>query len=274
MTSFFMNAFDELIDRRGSPRFNDRPKMLRVISFAFICIFMGLALQGCSSAEKNDSTPEALLKRAQEYENDDRYEEAIRRYQTLRTKFPYSPQALQAELAVADVYFKQESYPEAQAAYQSFRDLHPHHPQIAYVYYRYALSLYHQLPDTIDRDISLAPDAILAFNEVIKKFPGSEYVKDSQEKKSALIKMLAEKEIYIGDFYFKRHFYESALPRYEKTIQDYSGIGFDEKALSHAAFCAFKIGDPNKARKYISELKQKDIKLTSETKSLLKRIRL
>ena len=92
---------------------------------------------GCSSSEKKATTPEGMLARAQEYEKDDRYEEAIRRYQEVRSKFPYSPQALEAELSVADVYYKQESYPESQTAYQTFRDLHPKHPKIAYVTFRY-----------------------------------------------------------------------------------------------------------------------------------------
>lgn len=251
--------------------------MLRVIPSFLLRVFIFLSMTsifvGCSSAEKKENTPEGLLARAQEFENDDRFEEAIRRYQEVRSKFPYSSQALEAELAVADVYFKQESYPEAQTSYQSFRDLHPKHSKMAYVIFRYALSLYMQMPDTIDRDISLAPDTILAFNDLIKKFPQSEFVKESQEKKSELIKKMAEKEIYIGDFYFKRNTFESALPRYEFVIKEYSGIGFDEKALIRAAYSAYKVGDPTKARKYLAQLKSNPIK-SIETKSLLKEIKL
>ncbi len=234
---------------------------------------MGLNLLGCSSADKKAVTAEDLLARAQEFENDDRFEEAIRRYQEVRSKFPYSTQALEAELAVADVYYKQESYPEAQAAYQSFRDLHPKHAKSAYVYFRLALSLYMQMPETIDRDLSLAPETILAFSDVIKKFPQSEYIQEAQEKRSELIKKMAEKEIYIGDFYFKRKTYEPALARYEYVLKEYPGIGFDEKSLIRAAYSAYKIGDPHKARHYISSLKKAEIK-EAETKSLLKDIKL
>jgi outer membrane protein assembly factor BamD len=247
--------------------------MLRVIFSLFLITSASLVLSGCSSSEKNAATPEAMLARAQEFERDDRFEEAIRRYQEVRSKFPYSSQALEAELAVADVYFKQESYPEAQVSYQTFRDLHPKHPKIAYVYYRYAMSLYMQMPDTIDRDLSIAPETILAFSDTIKKFPDSEYVKEAEEKKSELIKKMAQKEIYIGDFYFKRKIFESALPRYEYVLQQYSGIGFDEKALIRAAYSAYKIGDPTKARKYKSQVTENPIK-ESETKSLLKEIKL
>jgi outer membrane protein assembly factor BamD len=246
-------------------------RVMLIIPFYFLMIVLGIS--GCSTTEVNESTPEGLLARAWEYEKDDRFEESIRRFQEVRSKFPYSAQALEAELAVADVYFKQESYAESQTAYQSFKELHPKHPKIAYVYYRYALSLYLQLPETIDRDLSLIPDTILAFNDIIQKFPQSEFLNESKEKKSELIKKMAEKEIYVGDFYFKKKTFDSALPRYEYVLKEYRGIGFDEKALVRAAFCAFKIGDPNKTRKYISELKALDIK-NNETRSLLKEIKL
>ncbi len=265
------------IDLRPVPGFNDSLKMLRVISqllfSGFVFSSLGFGLLGCSSSEKKASTPEALFARAEEFEKDDRFEEAIRRYQEVRSKFPYSTQALDSELAVADVYYKQESYPEAQAAYQSFRDLHPKHAKSAYVLFRLAMSLYMQMPETIDRDMSLAPETILAFSDVIKKFPQSEHIKESQEKRSELIKKMAEKEIYIADFYFKRKTYESALKRYEFVMKEYPGIGFDEKAQIRAAYSAYQIGDPNKARKFISTLRENEIK-EDETKSLLKEIKL
>lgn len=243
--------------------------MPRVILFILFSVFV----VGCSTAEKKPTTPEGMLARAKEFENDDRFEEAIRRYQELRSKFPYSSQALEAELAVADVYYKQESYPEAQTAYQSFKDLHPKHAKNDYVYYRVALSLYNQLPETIDRDLSLVPDTILAFNELLKRYPQAEYVKDSQEKRTELIRKLAEKEMYIADFYFNRKTYLSALPRYEYVLKEYQGIGYDEKALARAAYSAYKLGDPNKARKYSTQLKANPIKDDSN-KSLVKEIKL
>lgn len=257
--------------------FNESLKMLRVMfhfsTGLFLSLVLFLGLVGCASSDTKDNTAEALFARAQEYEKDDRYEEAIRRYQDVRAKFPYSPQALESELAVADVYYKQESFPEAQTSYQSFRDLHPKHAKIAYVYFRLALSLYMQMPETVDRDMSLAPETILAFSDLIKKFPNSEFIKEAQEKRSELIKKMAQKEIYVADFYFKRKTYDSALLRYEHILREFSGIGFDEKVQIRAAYSAYKTGDPTKARKYISLVKEKEIK-EAETKSLLKEIKL
>jgi outer membrane protein assembly factor BamD len=243
-------------------------KSLRVIALILFSLFF----VSCSAPEKKSQTADDLFKRAQEFEADDRFEEAIRRYQEVRSRFPYSPQALEAELAVADVYYKQESFPESQVAYQTFRELHPKHSKSDYVSYRHAMSLYMQLPETIDRDLSLAPEAILAFNDVIKKFPNSEYVTESKEKRLELVKKMAEKEVYIADFYFKKKLYSSAVGRYETAAKEYLGIGLDEKILSHLVLSAVRSGDRTKARAYADQLeKLKD--LSTAGKDALKEAR-
>jgi len=214
-------------------------------------------LVACSSSDKKADTAEGAFQLAQEYDNDERYEEAIKRYQEVKNKFPYSKYATMAELAIADSYFKQETYPEAQVAYQSFKDLHPKHPQIDYVTFRLALSFFNQLPNTIDRDLTLAQSTILYFDEVINQYPNSQYLKEAKEKKEATIKMLASKEDYIAEFYFIRGKYDSDLTRYEGLLKKYSGFGFDAKALSRAAVAAAKVGEPDKSRRYLAELSKK-----------------
>lgn len=242
--------------------------MLRVIAL----ILCATTFFGCSTSEKKAQTPEAMFKRALEFEEDDRYEEAIRRYQEIRSKFPYSSQAVDAELAIADVYYKQESYPESQAAYLTFKDLHPKHSKIAYVFHRYAMSVYMQLPETIDRDLSISPEAVLAFNDVIKKFPGSEFVKEAEEKRNELVKKMAEKEIYIADFYFKKKLYTSSLGRFETAAKEYLGLGFDEKILARATLSAVRSGNMVKARTFAQKLESLG-KLTSEGQQALSEAR-
>jgi len=232
-----------------------RVKLSVLLLISSICAT--LALSGCSSADKKADTPEGAYQIAQEFDNDERYEEAIKRYLEIKNKFPYSKYATLSELAVADAYFKQESYPEAQVAYQAFKDLHPKHAKIDYVTYRLAMSFYTQLPPTTDRDLTLSQSAILYFDEVISQFPNSEYVADSKEKKGAVLKMLADKEDYIAEFYFIREKFDSALIRYEGLMKKHPGLGLDAKALSRAAVSASKVGEPDKARRYLAELQKK-----------------
>lgn len=197
----------------------------------FTVLFLSSAfLASCASKEKNLNTPEGMFAYAKEFDEAERYEVALTKYADVRNKFPYSSLATEAELAIADVHYKRESYPEAEVAYQNFRDLHPKHAKSDYVVYRIAMSYYLQLPPTIDRDLSIGKDAIYHFGELIKSYPQSEYVQDSKTKRDEVFKMMAEKELYIADFYFKQKRYSAALRRYQSALKKFGGLGFDERA--------------------------------------------
>lgn len=243
------------VRRLGAPKRSSILQSWLVIGF--VLHLAAWSLVSCSSDEKKSDTAEGAFALAQEYEKDDRYEEAIRRFNEVKNKFPYSKYATMAELAVADTYYKQESYPEAQVAYQNFKELHPKHPQIDYVTYKLAMSYYDQLPGTIDRDLTLATSAIMYFDEVANQYPNSTHVADSRDKKTECQKKLGSKEEYIADFYFKKELYESALARYEGLYRNYPNLGFDAKALSRASICAQRSGDLERAKRYLAVLKQK-----------------
>lgn len=220
-----------------------------------IILLFPLALAACSSSDTIDTgTPEGAFKLAEKYEKDERFEEAIAQYNQVKNKHPYSKLATEAKLRIADIHFKREEFIEAQSAYQAFKELHPSHPRIDYVTYRLGLSFFSQLPSTIDRDLSVAERAILYFDEVIQSFPQSTFVKEAAENKTKALKMLAEKELYVGRFYFIRDKFESALGRFEAMLQKYPDLGFDSQALYGAAVSAYKIQDLGKAKTFYKRL--------------------
>lgn len=233
----------------------------KILKLLFI-FTISILFNSCASEEKNANTPEGLFKIAKEYDDAERFEVAVQKYTEVKNKFPYSSFATLAELAIADTHYKRESYPEAQISYQNFRDLHPKHPKIDYVIYKTGMSYFEQLPDTIDRDLTLANDAIYSFNEIIKSYPKSEYSKEAKEKREKAFIMLAEKEIYIADFYYKQKNYESALTRYLSAYTKYPGFGLDPKALLGTVKSANKLNDVKKVKQYtqilVTQFKQSD----------------
>ena len=249
--------------------------MLRVNSLFSVNLFVTgllaglliLPLAGCSSDDKKADTAEAAYEQAQSFDKDERYEEAIRRYQEVKNKYPYSKFATMAELAIADAYYRQESFPEAQVSYQTFKELHPKHPQSDYVTYKLGMSFFEQLPSTTDRDLSLSESALLYFDEVLAVYPKSEHAKDAAQKKEDTLKKLADKEMYIADFYFKRKTYLSALPRYEGLLKNYPNLGYDQKALLRAAQSAARLGELDRAKQYAAKL-QKDFRDSAEAREI------
>ena len=229
----------------GNLQFRNLINSFKLIVFLSLVILFSF---GCASEEKNLNTPEGMFAHAKEFDDAERYDLAIQKYSDVRNKFPYSQLATDAELAVADVYYKKESYSEAQLSYQNYRDLHPKHPRIDYVIYKTAMSYFMQLPDSIDRDLSSGADAIYHFNEVIKLFPKSEYAKEALANRNDTFRRLAEKELYIADFYLKNESYSSALRRYEGLLKKYSGQGLDARAHLGIVRAAKKTDDQSKVK--------------------------
>lgn len=222
---------------------------VKILKLLFIFIFFNF-LFSCSSEEKKADTPEAAFKIAKEYEDSERFLVAIQRYNDVKNKFPYSSYATEAELAIAEVHFKNEDYPEAQISYQNFRELHPKHSKIDYVIFRTGLSYFLQLPETIDRDITLANDAIYSFDELIKKFPNSQFVMEAQDYRRKSYTMLNEKELYVADFYFKQKQYDSAALRYISSYKKYPDFGLQPRSLAGVIRSSAKLNDDEKQKTY------------------------
>jgi outer membrane protein assembly factor BamD len=220
-----------------------------------VILALSLFLCACTSSETFDTnTPEGAFKLGEKFQKDSRFEEALVQFNKVKNKFPYSNLAVEAKLKIADIHFEREEYPEAQAAYQVFKELHPNNAKADYATYQLAMSFYKQLPATIDRDLSIASRAILYFDEVLSTYPNSQYAPKARQGKSDTLKMLAEKEYYVGHFYFIRDHYEAALGRFEDLLRKYPGLGFDKEALYHAAVCAYRVKDYPKAKDYYSRL--------------------
>ncbi len=227
-------------------------KRLSIATTLFMAVTI---LVGCSSAKKVDtSTASGAFKLGQMYEKDERYDEAISEYSDVKNKFPYSRFAVEAQLKIADLQFKQENYAEAESAYRLFKEFHPNYSKTDYVTYRIGLSIFDQLPPTIDRDLSLAKTAIDSFNEVIKNYPASDYAKKAQKYIAKCKKMLAEKDKYIADYYFGQEKWTSALGRYEDLMRDYPDQGYQVQALYGATVAAYKMKDMERSKSYFKQL--------------------
>lgn len=188
-------------------------------------------LAACSSDKpKGRTEAEILFKEAQELMEAERYILATEKLNAIKTQHPYSFYATPAELMQADVLYLQESYVEAAAAYLLFRDFHPRHEKIPYVIFRIAESFYKQIPDTIDRDLEPAMEAIKYYDEVRMKYPDSSYKPQAEKRIKRAQRMLREKDQYIADFYFKTEKYAPARYWYLDILDTHK----DKKTRNHA----------------------------------------
>ena len=187
-----------------------------------LCLVSSLgSFTGCSGKAVDENDPGALYGEAEEEIKSDHFQLAVDKLRAVKNKFPYSKFSVDAQLRLADVYFMQESYAEAAAAYESFRDLHPKHEKAPYAMFRVGKSYFNDIPNPISRDMTPAQKALDGYQEFLHRYPQATDAAEAQKDVAQIRKLLAEKELYIANFYFKREFFESALPRFKKVIETY-----------------------------------------------------
>lgn len=248
--------------------------MLKSIITLLILI---LFLFSCSSTEKPTGKTEAevIYKEAKELMDDGRYIQATEKLNQIKSQYPYSYYATHAELLLADVLFLQENYVEASAAYTIFRDFHPKYNELDYVIYKMAEAYFKQIPDTTDRDLSSAVEAMKYFDELIVRYPGSKYEDESKKKIIRCQGMLEEKEKYIADFYYKTGELSAARYRYLKILKEFSNKSLLDYSMSRVIQASYKLGEMDQcnsyAKKYFDLLSDKEKqKIRTEITNCLK----
>lgn len=197
----------------------------------FSLILLILLTIGCASEKpKGKTKAEVLYKEALQLVKEERYLLATEKINQLKNQYPYSYYSTPAELMQADIYYEQENFVESAAAYLLFRDFHPKHERLSYVIYRIAESYYKQLPDTNDRDLEAAQEAIKYYTELVEKFGTTSYAKKAQKKIKECKKRIRNYEQYVADFYFKVEKYKAARWRYNHILENFN----KPKLRSHA----------------------------------------
>lgn len=228
--------------------------LVRALIMVFI-LTSTCGLVGCISNKPIDtSTVEGSFQQAKRLHKQGRHEEALVTLSGLRAKHPYSRWATEAELLIADIYFYQRLWVEAESRYKLFKELHPKHEKIDYVTFHLAMSLFNQLPLSVDRDINLAEPAFLSFGEVVKSFPKSEYYQKSKDYQVRLRKMMVQREMYIADFYLRQKHFLSAKGRYIHVLDKYPNLGYNLQALYGVVISAHRIKDFDESKLYLSRL--------------------
>jgi len=202
-----------------------------------ICVVLLLVLAGCSWS-KNESEPTAdeLIAEGQMYFAEEQFERAIKSYKKLKDWYPFSVHAKGAGLKIADAYYLMESYDEAIIAYNDYERMHPTDEKIPYVIYQVGLCDFDRI-ETIDRDATATQNALLTFQRLTERFPDSDYAMQAKPHIDTCRQNLAEKEMDIGQFYFKSEKYKAALSRFSGVVIHYPDMGVYQQAVDQMVQC-------------------------------------
>ena len=185
-------------------------------------------------------------------ENHD-YKRAADQFDEVERQHPYSQWATKASVMSAYSQYAGLHYEAALKQLDSFIQLHPGNKDIAYAYYLKALCSYEQIGD-VRRDITSTNNALVGFEDVIRRFPDSAYAKASQAKINLVRDRLAAKEMEIGRYYEQRENYIAAIGRFRDVVENYQTTSHTPEALLRLTECYHALGLDKEAKENASVL--------------------
>jgi outer membrane protein assembly factor BamD len=171
-----------------------------------------------------------LYNKALENLNNQSYRTAAKDFAEVERQHPYSSWATRAILMQAYAQYMRNAYDEAVAAAQRFITLHPGHKDTPYAYYLVAMSYYEQIRD-VQRDQSTTEKALTALDEVARRYPGTSYAADAQQKALLARDHLAAKELEVGRYYQRKQAYLAAINRFKTVVINYQTTNQTPEAL-------------------------------------------
>jgi outer membrane protein assembly factor BamD len=191
---------------------------------------------GCSYFNKDDDlvpdTPADKLYNEGLFllNNKQDYKEAAKKFDEVDRQNPYSDWARKALLMSAYSYYQSKQYTECITSAQRYVTLHPGSPDAAYAQYLIGSSYYDQILD-VSRDQARADKAINSLEEVVRKYPESEYATAAKKKVDMARDQLAGKEMEIGRFYMNKRDFIGAINRFKVVVTQYQTTRHVEEAL-------------------------------------------
>ena len=169
------------------------------------------------------------------------YKEAAKKFDEVDRQNPYSDWARKALLMSAYAYYQANEYTDCINSAQRYVTLHPGSSDAAYAQFLIGSSYYDQILD-VSRDQARAEKAINALQEVVRKYPQSEYATAARKKIDMARDQLAGKEMEIGRYYMNKRDFIGAINRFKVVVTQYQTTRHVEEALERLTEAYVSIG--------------------------------
>jgi len=167
----------------------------------FILLFFTISCSSNTAKKKEEKAAERSVEEiynsAMDYIDDNKFITAHGEFIEVERLHPYSIWATRSQIMTAYVNYKLYKYDDSVAGAKRYIELHPGASDIDYAFYLIALNYYEQIND-FRRDQSYTEKALEAFNNLIRRFPNSDYAKDARLKLDLVNDHLAAKEMDVG----------------------------------------------------------------------------
>ncbi|WP_332691257.1 outer membrane protein assembly factor BamD [Bosea sp. (in: a-proteobacteria)] len=174
-------------------------------------------------------------------------EGASKKFEEIDKQAPFSPYSKKGLILTAYSNYQASKWDDAITASKRFLAQNPASPDAAYAQYIMAMSYFNQIPDAT-RDQERTEQALRAMQELLDRYPKSEYVVDVREKMLVARDQLAGKEMNVGRFYLEKRNYAGAVNRFRDVITKYQTTRHVEEALMRLTEAYMALGITNEAQ--------------------------
>jgi outer membrane protein assembly factor BamD len=169
------------------------------------------------------------------------YKDAAKKFEEVDRQHPYSEWARKSLIMSAYAYYQAREYDDTITAARRYISLHPGSAEAPYAQYLIGASYFDQIPD-ITRDQGRTEKAIAALEEVVRKYPNTEYAVDARRKLEMGRDQLAAKEMEIGRWNQQRKNFTGAINRFKVVVTQYQTTRHVEEALLRLTECYMALG--------------------------------
>ena len=201
------------------------------------------ALAGCGTTSRDEelrNSPEKLYAQAKEDLGAGSFEAAIKALEKVEGRAAGTLLAQQATLDLAYAQWRTGERVLAIATLDRFIKLHPSSPGMDYALYLKGLVNFNDnmgflssfsRQNIAERDQQASRDAFQAFSQLVEQYPESKYAADGRARMDYIVNALADYEVHVARYYFRRAAYLAAANRAMLTVRDYQRAPATEEAL-------------------------------------------
>lgn len=200
-------------------------------------------LGACGSAPKDEFSniaTDQLYEDARDEAANGNWDRATKLYERLEARAAGTPLAQQAQLDLAYALYRSNEKAQALTTVERFIKLHPSSPALDYAYYLQGLINFNEnlgilgrlaRQDLSERDQQASRDAYQSFRQLVTQFPASKYTPDAQLRMNYIVNTLAQYEVHVARYYYRRGAYVAAANRAQQAVQEFQQSPAVEEAL-------------------------------------------
>jgi outer membrane protein assembly factor BamD len=201
-----------------------------------------MVLTACAGRDElgQDFGADGLYERGQEAMQSGNYPGAIVYFRQLEARYPFSNVTRQAQLDLIYLFYRSQQPEAAIDAAEEFERENPTHARVDYTLYMRGLIYFDQAPNIVERlfrvDMMVRPPkdtlrSFSTFQELIRRYPESQYARDAQQRMVFLRNRLATYENHVARYYLRRGAYVAAANRSKYALEYYPGAPELEETL-------------------------------------------